>query len=286
MALSLDPQSLQAINWDFSSQGQSSATATEQREDSLTSNDHDKVSDQVQTCSTIVQTHSLPSIFRADVYQSAVASRISSGFLESSSKDVTIHSDGEVLEMNATAYEDAARDEGPISSLPVAVDHHNTTRFATTKLVGHWFPKNNPGYPKAKTLGTRLSERQSLLYICFAITSIVLGVNISALATFSTKWNPQDDFGTLFHGDCDVAARINTLLHLAINVLSTMLLASSNLCMQLLASPTRIEVDAAHARGRWVDIGTPSFRNLWSIRKSRLAVWCVLGLSSLPLHFL
>ncbi|KAG8527921.1 uncharacterized protein KY384_006837 [Bacidia gigantensis] len=56
--------------------------------------------------------------------------------------------------------------------------------------------------------------------------------------------------------------------------------------MQLLAAPTREEVDKAHAKATWLDIGVPSFRNLRQISRSNCTMWSVLALSSLPIHFL
>lgn len=75
-------------------------------------------------------------------------------------------------------------------------------------------------------------------------------------------------------------------LHLAINVLSTVLLGASNYCMQCLSSPTRGDVDKAHSKGVWLDIGVPSVRNLRRISGRRFALWCLLAVSSIPLHFL
>ena len=54
--------------------------------------------------------------------------------------------------------------------------------------------------------------------------------------------------------------------------------------MQRLSAPTRDEVDTAHRRRKWVDIGVPSFRNLLLINRWRTLGWLVLGASSLPLH--
>lgn len=54
--------------------------------------------------------------------------------------------------------------------------------------------------------------------------------------------------------------------------------------MQCLSAPTRKEIDRAHARGVWLDIGIPSVRNLRYISKRRVLIWALLGLSSLPLH--
>jgi hypothetical protein len=84
----------------------------------------------------------------------------------------------------------------------------------------------------------------------------------------------------------NVVSKMNTYLHLAINLLSTILLSSSNYCMQCLSAPTRKEVDAAHAKGVWLDIGVPSIRNLKHIDRTRVLLWGLLGLSSLPLHLL
>lgn len=92
--------------------------------------------------------------------------------------------------------------------------------------------------------------------------------------------------GILFTGDCDDARKINTGLHLLINALSTILLGSSNYCMQCLSAPTRYEVDRAHAQKRSLDIGVFSVSNLHRINKKRAIIWAFLGLSSIPLHLL
>lgn len=57
-------------------------------------------------------------------------------------------------------------------------------------------------------------------------------------------------------------------------------------CQQCLSSPTRIEVDKAHAQGRWLDIGIPSIRNVRHLSRQRIKLWVLLALSSLPLHLL
>jgi hypothetical protein len=55
--------------------------------------------------------------------------------------------------------------------------------------------------------------------------------------------------------------------------------------MQRLVAPTRKEIDDAHAKRKWLDIGIPSVRNLTLINKTRVFLWLLLGLSSVPLHF-
>ncbi|KAL9626699.1 MAG: hypothetical protein Q9164_007815 [Protoblastenia rupestris] len=65
-----------------------------------------------------------------------------------------------------------------------------------------------------------------------------------------------------------------------------MLLSSSNYCMQILSAPTRKEIDNAHARRKWLDIGVPSVRNLKNVARKKVVMWWLLGLSSLPLHLM
>ena len=90
----------------------------------------------------------------------------------------------------------------------------------------------------------------------------------------------------LAEGDCQHIKRLNSGLHIIINILSTILLSGSNYCMQCLSAPTRAEVDSAHSAQTWLDVGIPSFRNLRRISRRRLVVWVLLGLSSAPLHLL
>ncbi|KAF0316724.1 hypothetical protein GQ607_016066 [Colletotrichum asianum] len=79
---------------------------------------------------------------------------------------------------------------------------------------------------------------------------------------------------------------LNTGIHVVINILSIILLAGSNYCMQCLIAPTRPEIDEAHSSQCWLDIGVPSIRNFWSIGRKRKAIWILLSASSLPLHLM
>ena len=56
--------------------------------------------------------------------------------------------------------------------------------------------------------------------------------------------------------------------------------------MQRLSAPTRSEIDAVHKNHSWMQIGTPSLRNLYFINPWRTRGWLVLFLSSLPIHLL
>jgi len=117
---------------------------------------------------------------------------------------------------------------------------------------------------------------------CALAATVVFLVNL-VVTIVCTQYQTN---GALYTGDCDRVEKINTILHWFINLLSSVLLSSSNYCMQCLSAATRKEIDVAHARGKWLDIGILSTRNLRCIAKKRAFLWAVLLLSSLPLHLL
>lgn len=100
--------------------------------------------------------------------------------------------------------------------------------------------------------------------------------------------NIPDDDGNrvLFDGDCGTVNTIKTWSHLAINVVSTLILSTSTVCMQCLSAPTRAEVDEAHRMGKWLDVGILSTRNLRNIPAVRIFLYTLLGITSIPLHLL
>jgi hypothetical protein len=56
--------------------------------------------------------------------------------------------------------------------------------------------------------------------------------------------------------------------------------------MQILCAPTRKDIDCAHARGEWLEIGIMGMRNLRHIGGKRFLLWSLLAFSSAPLHLL
>ena len=123
---------------------------------------------------------------------------------------------------------------------------------------------------------------------CATSVAIVLFINIS-LATYlatNPEYKMRRGIGTLYSGSCDKSKTIGLWLHLGINALSTVLLSGSNYTQQCLTAPTRSEVDAAHAKRQWMDIGVPSVRNLFWIKLERRILWFAIGFTSIPLHLL
>lgn len=117
-----------------------------------------------------------------------------------------------------------------------------------------------------------------------ALTSLV--INLTAMVWLVRHPNADSNLVEVFRGNCDVVSRMDTWVHLAINVLSTLLLGGSNYCMQCLSAPTRPEINKAHSQGRFLDIGVPGFRNLGNIATHKTVMWWILGLSSVPLHLM
>lgn len=121
---------------------------------------------------------------------------------------------------------------------------------------------------------------------CAGVAAIVLVINLSLTIWVVAKSGVQDGLGTLHDGRCKRTMSLTNWIHIAINVLSTLLLGASNYSMQCLSAPTRSEVDKAHSQGIWLDIGVPSVRNLRRLSTSRIVLWWLLAISSTPLHLL
>jgi hypothetical protein len=90
----------------------------------------------------------------------------------------------------------------------------------------------------------------------------------------------------LFGGSCVEASRVATYSHLAINASAVLLFAGGTHAVQLLLSPTRAEVENAHARDRWLHIGVGGLRNMKWIHKRRLMRAVVLLTTLVLLPFL
>ncbi|CAG9974325.1 unnamed protein product [Clonostachys byssicola] len=121
-----------------------------------------------------------------------------------------------------------------------------------------------------------------------ALTFIILLINTILSVVFTSRIRQSGYSGSIAPvrvGDCGAIKSLATGIHILINIASTLLLGASNYCMQTVSAPMRQDVDKAHARGKWLDIGIPSVRNLFYIEKRRLLIWLCLGFSSIPLHF-
>lgn len=125
-------------------------------------------------------------------------------------------------------------------------------------------------------------RRMAIMNVALIMISlfVLLGVLISAVSETGDIKQPW----RLYEADCGTTTKINVLLHLLVNIFSTIILASSNFFMQVLNAPTRKEVDDVHMKGKWLNIGISSFRNAFFLSRFKLLAWLSLLLTSIPLH--
>lgn len=147
-------------------------------------------------------------------------------------------------------------------------------------------PPTPPPEPEVKSHGFFSGGWRSGVTYAAIATFVVFLINLSVTLWANNKYGNVDGLGVLQHGGCAKIKRSSLWIHLAINALSTALLSASNYTSQTLSAPTRKEIDRAHARRRWLDIGVSSLRNLGKISWTRFLLWLFLMLSSVPLHFL
>jgi hypothetical protein len=189
------------------------------------------------------------------------------------------------------AYHQASSSEAVELPMIAPLSNTSTTTDVQNPTNGPQLGSQDEGSPcLEKPNSTLLSFRQRFVgwrcsVLSFAIcASIVFLVNLTVTIVGYLFYNTTQ--GTLKKGDCQDIKNLNRGLHILINIFSTILLSGSNYCMQCLSAPTREEVNQAHAKNKWLDIGIPSVRNLTHISRKRLLLWMLLGLSSLPLHLL
>ena len=123
--------------------------------------------------------------------------------------------------------------------------------------------------------------------LCCALgASIVFTINVILTVVIGAKYTISGGIATFQDGDCDKTRRLDLWLHLLINALSTLLLGASNYSMQCLSAPTRQDIDNAHRQNIWMDIGVPSVKNIFRISRPRKVLWCLLFMSSVPIHLI
>jgi hypothetical protein len=124
------------------------------------------------------------------------------------------------------------------------------------------------------------------LRIFAVVATLVLIINVSWLGYAKAKYGIQNGFGVIRKGHCDGVKKANTWIHLAINILSTLLLTGSNAFMSAFSCPSIKEVNEAHQRRKFMHIGSFSLGNLRWILKRKGIIVLILALSSVPFHLL
>jgi hypothetical protein len=167
-----------------------------------------------------------------------------------------------------------ARNQAGRPPKQVLKDLNDHVRKIASTATGRYRQSRFPGWRTGVLCGSCISA----IILCCNIAIVIL-------SSARDKGNQNGEVDVM-SGGAPYIARWSTMFHLLINASSTILLSASNYTMKVLCSPTRHELDAAHAKGKWLDIGLLSFRNFLAIPRSRATLCLLLALSSLPLHLL
>ena len=129
-----------------------------------------------------------------------------------------------------------------------------------------------------------------VLISAFAASAVLflnIVLTIIAVSMSYQKFGGRDfSSSILYQGKCSISGNWARGLHLLINILGTIMLVASNYCMQCLCSPSRQDIEGAHAQRKWLNIGVSSIKNFRFVDRRRVVLWIVLLLSSLPIHLL
>ena len=166
------------------------------------------------------------------------------------------------------------------------VSNSGYPRYADVGLLSKFIPACDPYDKSARTCRVVMSRRRVMLSVQASLAFLVFLMNV-AWTVWATKRHPTSAMiGNILTGNCTHIRNINIGLHLLLNGFSSLFLGAGNYCMQVVVAPTSSEVRAAHASGRYFDIGIHSMRNLQHITKYRRATWLGLGICSTLLHLM
>lgn len=197
--------------------------------------------------------------------------------------------------------EDTARNSRPA----LRADHHTPHDLRTSLLTsssGTRGPQKSRDNQAPKNLKERVGKDFNSIIktrlpkgwrfgatLAVIMSSCVLTINVT-VAILSWVWTRHrgytSNIAPIYTGKCTTVDTLGLVVHLGINIVSTLLLGASNYCMQIVCAPTRKDIDRAHEKGAWLDIGVQSISNLRHIKKAKLYAWLTLGLSSVPLHLM
>ncbi|CAM1501052.1 Fc.00g102140.m01.CDS01 [Cosmosporella sp. VM-42] len=98
---------------------------------------------------------------------------------------------------------------------------------------------------------------------------LILVVAIVCLILASLKARMLGGETTVAEGNNDKVKGLDRGIHVIVNIFGVVLIVGANYVFQILSSPTRREVNNAHEKLKWLDIGIPSLRNLSAISVGR-----------------
>ena len=147
--------------------------------------------------------------------------------------------------------------------------------------------KGAMGSPKRVFLKSPRSDHRSMTVTWFALLVLILLIIVILIVVLFAKSAETEGAGHLYSiistNNCKAVERQISFFHLGINILSTLVLAASGYFTQLLSSPTRVQLDRLHARGKWQHIGIKSIFNIPISTWQRVS-FVLLTLTAIPFH--
>jgi len=122
--------------------------------------------------------------------------------------------------------------------------------------------------------------------IAFCIVSSAVGLTVLALLIASSAKGDFSGSTGLFAGNCSKAKSRSETLRFAVTAAAFLVTLSSDKFLRLAVAPLPEEVDRAHVRSQWLDIGVNSWRNLPFVSTWRRWSWAVILLTSVPVQLL
>ncbi|KAL4908768.1 hypothetical protein BDW74DRAFT_187317 [Aspergillus multicolor] len=158
-------------------------------------------------------------------------------------------------------------------------------RYAKASSLARYVPELDPDSPRGREVCSTTSKRTAMLAIQIAISSLTVALIIGLMVWAVVTYPPNTrGVGTFSVGNCTTTTRLNSALHVALNILASLFLGAGNYCMQILVAPSRAELNKAHSKGKTLEIGVPSLKNLLSIGRIRVAGWVCIGVLATILH--
>ena len=124
-------------------------------------------------------------------------------------------------------------------------------------------------------------------HLCLLLVILVLILNLIFIIWGSVAHLEREEGLVVVHrGTCSWTKKVNSVLHIVINILASTLLGASSFMMQRLAAPTRDDVDRTHQKYQSVSIGSLSCDCFSYMSKRNLMIFFILWTSSIPIHLL
>ncbi|KAL2759001.1 hypothetical protein ACRALDRAFT_2026404 [Sodiomyces alcalophilus JCM 7366] len=159
-----------------------------------------------------------------------------------------------------------------------SASHHDQVGRATSpaRLEKAASPSDGPQRGRGRGFRRWLAGWKGGIILNATTGALVLLPTVVFFVTSLSRHHGQGGETRILDGSCDLVQRLDFALHAVINLFVVAVLMGANYAYQILTSPTRVEVDMAHSRKRWLDIGIPSLRNLGFVSKTRAILAIVL----------